>query len=124
VSARLCRIPATAVAAVLLVACGHSSGSGGSSGAPTVAGLTSKLGCTHVEQNTEVIGVREEASCDLGADRLTIDTYVSNEQRDVIEKTLGQLAGGVTVVGDRWTVLAPTQASAEAVGAKIGGEIK
>ena len=118
-------ILATAAATVLLAGCGGSSDkpSTDGDGPPSLSSLTDTIGCTNVEPDTELVGVREAGSCDLGGATLYVYTYPTDKQRaDMAE--VSRLGGGVWVVGDAWEVQAPGQGAAEKVASATGGEVE
>lgn len=108
------------VALVALTACG------GDNTPPSPGVLATKIGCTDVEASTGSqmeLGAREEVTCSLGDERLTILTYASNEPRDTAQEIAANF-GGITVLGDRFAVRVDTQATAERVQEAVGGEIR
>ena len=92
-------------------------------GPPSLSSLTDTIGCTNVTPDTELVGVREAGSCDLGGATLYVYTYGTDKQRaDMAE--VSRLGGGVWVVGDAWEVQAPSQGAAEKVASATGGEVE
>jgi hypothetical protein len=79
--------------------------------------------CINFERNTEVVGAREDGSCEHGEDSISITTYNSADQKRSIEKAFSALATGVPVGGDKWTVSAPTKSDAEQIQKILGGKV-
>lgn len=110
------------VATLVLTGCGG----GGGGKPPTVQALAAKVGCTgltiEADNAQRELGAREEGSCKMAADDLTILTYNTNSARDGANRIAKEF-GGIAVLGDRWTVRVDTDAAAQRVKAALGGTI-
>jgi hypothetical protein len=101
-----------------LTACGGST----PSQPPSPASLASRLGCTGFSSMSPTLFAREEGSCTLNGDDLDVVTFSTSANEDNWIKVGGQF-GGVIVKGALWVIAAGSQASADAVKAKLGGTI-
>lgn len=91
---------------------------------PVVANLASDIGCTGLDQSGQTeLYTRENGLCDLGDETIIIYTFETDALKDQWIAA-AQAAGGVLVEGDQWIVITSTQAIADAVKAKIGGEFR
>ncbi len=115
--------------ALTLAACGGSSDAAGGA-QPTATALRDRLiragvDCAGYEERVgddKPILVREEASCEHGEEILVLDTFNTNSARDSAVQIAREF-GGIMVVGDRWAVMADSNATAEEVQRVLGGRI-
>lgn len=109
------------VALLALAGCG-----GDGDSVPTVDGLAGRLGCTELVIESDAtqreLGAREQGSCRLGGETVTILTYNTTAARDGADE-IARHFGGIAVLGDRWTVRADTDATARQVQAALGGTL-
>lgn len=102
----------------LLAGCGGNGGSGASgSDAKTATELGNKVCGSDFQQDTEVeMYVRGQGTCG----DVWLYTFETNEARDQWQKVGAQMgASGVTRLGDRLAVVAPTQAQTDEAMAKL-----
>src|SRR3954471_20767057 len=113
-----------AVAALLtLTACGSSDKVSTSDGPPSLSSLADTIGCSNVQPDKELVGVREGGSCEMGGSTVYLYTYpTTKQQADMHEVT--RLGGGVWVVGDRWEAQTDGQGVASKVADATGGEVE
>ena len=111
------------VAALALGACGGNSSGGGPS-YESVTALAHDLGCSGVELNDGVSGVKEEGHCQLSGERMTVYIWPDGVDAKEPPGASSPFGGGWVVVGKNWTVAALTAAGAKKVLDKLGGELK
>jgi hypothetical protein len=97
-------------------------GQGTPSKPPSPSGLASRVGCAGFSSMSPTLFAREEGTCTLNGDDLDVVTFSTSANEDNWIKTASQF-GGIIVKGPLWVVAADSQASAEAVKAKLGGTI-
>ena len=123
------RMAAGMAIAWALVACGGDGGGGGP--APSVQVLADRMATKGLTCNPLAVetvewqrepGAREQASCELGDDTVTIVTYDTNKARDSAN-AVAKESGGIAVLGDRWAVRVSSPDAAERVKAALGGKI-
>ena len=114
-----------ALAAVALTACGG----GGGSSYDSVSAIRDKLAaadleCSGYKQNKEVMGAKEDGSCEIDGDTATITIYNSADQREQIREAFSAFASGFNIDGDRWSVNVPTKSMADEIADALGGEVQ
>lgn len=117
--------------ALTLTACGGG-GSGTADGvdytsASSIAQALDKGGfaCTGWTPNTQVVGAREDGTCDHTADQsVSVTTFESADQMKTINEATSSLASGVYVRGDKWQVNVADADQASQVQKIIGGDVK
>ena len=122
-------ITAAVVLPLLLAAC--SSGGGGSASdvdytsAKAIAAAIDKGGytCTGFAAS-EVMGARENGTCDHSGTSVTVSTYTDADTMAQINKAFAPMMSGVYVAGDKWQVNLPDKEQATAVQKIIGGDVK
>ena len=112
---------------VLLAAC---SGGGSASGvdytsAKSIAAAIDKGGyACPTFAASQVMGARENGSCDHGGTTVTVSTYTSADAMQQWDKAFAPMMSGVYVAGDTWQVNLPDKEQATAVQKIVGGEVK
>jgi hypothetical protein len=81
------------------------------------------LGCGGWVQNVDVIAAREDGTCLIGAEEVTITIYNSEEQKQTVREAFSALETGISVEGDVWVVGVDTPELAEKVRSAIGGSV-
>ena len=120
------KAPLTALALLIaLTGCGGSDGSD----LDDVDAIRDKLAaadldCTSYEQNKEVVGAKEDGSCEIDGDTVTITIYQDAGQRATIREAFSAFASGFNVDGEAWTVNVPTKDMAEKVADALGGKVQ
>ena len=111
-----------AVVPVLMVAALAGCGSDPKPLTPTA--IATKIGCWADTGGKPGFFVADEVTCGNPCTRhfADISTFASTKNRDRWLETVD--VGGVTVVGDRWTVVVTDVGMAEMVQGKLGGEIR
>src|SRR5260370_29107470 len=108
----------TVAVGLALTSCG-----GGTPKPPSPSALASRIGCTGFASISPTLFAREEGGCILDGDNLDVVTFSTSANEDNWIK-VGSQFGGIIVKGPLWVVAAGSQASAEAVKAKLGGTIQ
>lgn len=81
--------------------------------------------CTGWTANTEVVGAREDGTCDHTSDQVvTVTTFNSADQQKTINEATAALSSGVYVRGDKWQVNVVDGDQAAQVQKIIGGDVK
>lgn len=111
--------PAAALTALLLAGCG---GGADAAESRTLEQLAADIGCTKVDDGGEQALTRESGSCKLDGEDIYLQTFADGDQQDEW-RAMADAAGGVFVVGDQWVVQTFDQETADAVAAKVGGEV-
>jgi len=92
-------------------------------GPPSLSQLADQIGCTNLEPDADLVGVREGGSCRMGGTDLFLYTYTDADQQEAIHD-VSRLGGGVWVVGERWEAQAGSRAVADEVAEATGGEVE
>ena len=118
------RLAALALAATVISGCGGTDKPAvGDGSPPSLDSLADTIGCTNVQPDTELLGVREGGSCTMGGRDVFLYTYSTAKQQEDLHD-VSRLGGGVWVVGDRWEAQAPNTATADKVAEATGGEVE
>jgi hypothetical protein len=89
-----------------------------------VTDLASRLGCSGFTQGTQIeLFVREQGDCQFDGATVTLHTFTTGDAA-ASWLQVAQNFGGIYVVGDRWAISVDTQDKANAVRAKLGGDIR
>lgn len=92
--------------------------------APVADDLIQRIGCTDSRPaETVEFYVREQRTCQLQGQTITVYTFHERGQRDDWLEAALSFAGGLYVVSDRWIVSPGNRELAEAVQQRIGGDI-
>lgn len=90
---------------------------------PRVAEVASALGCSQVEvASTTRLFARESGSCVLNGERLTIEVFDSDSNRDKYVE-MGRQFGGNYAAGHLWLVLGDSPDVVAAAASKLGGKV-
>ena len=114
---------------LLLAACSSAGSSAADvdyTSAKAIAAAIDKGGyaCAGWTPNTEVMGAREDGTCDHSGTSVSVTTFNSAEQMAQINKAFAPMMSGVYVAGDKWQVNLPDKEQATAVQKIIGGDVK
>jgi hypothetical protein len=120
------------VAGVVTLALAGCSGGGGgtakdvdyeSASAIAKALNTNGFTCSGWTPNTEVVGAREDGSCDHNGETVTVTVFQDADQMKKINDAFKDLASGVSVRGKAWQVGVTDKTEAEQVKKILGGDI-
>ncbi len=121
------KLPAAALTVLLLTA-GCSAGASGPD-LNTMQGIrdalaAKQLPCEGYQQRPEVVFAKEEGSCTIGSEEVTIILYQNAEQRAQIDEAFAAFQTGYRVNGQHpWQINTKTSDLAGKVAAALGGKV-
>jgi hypothetical protein len=115
---------------VLVAACSSGSGTSGhpaDQGVVDASSTASQIGCTSFEEDAAAdreLFVADSGTCSLDGAQVTVYRFSNEASRDNWIKAASGAGIGRYVVFDRGVVTSDSQESADAISAKVGGEIR